>query len=91
VFNGPVADVRPSKGTPSSRLQDRLEAAARAAPSGGRAKWIVWAVLGGIVVVIGVLQMLRVIPLPFEDRLRKEHEKPVTAPEAPKDGQGTTR
>jgi hypothetical protein len=101
-----MADARPTPPRPGVPLRDRLAQQARAAPSGGRAKWIVWAIVGGTVFVVGILQILNPSNSPVarkvleghQERERQEQEKrakdsaPMPAPVDPAAmDQGTTK
>jgi hypothetical protein len=100
-----VPDAKRPLPAGEASLKDTLAKRARAAPSGGRAKWMVWAVVGGVVLVIGLLQALGIVRSPVAERVKEEHLRrereaqeqsapaPKASPPAPSDApdQGTTK
>jgi hypothetical protein len=70
------------------RLGDTLAEKARAGAKGGRAKWIVWAIFGIPVLVIGLLQAFGVLSNPvaekvLENKRRRLEERGTPAPQTP--------
>jgi hypothetical protein len=65
-----VADARPE---PPTSLRERLAEKARAAPTATRAKWLVWALLGGTVLVVGILQMIDPSRSPVARKVRDRY------------------
>jgi hypothetical protein len=54
---------------PERHIADVLREHAGKRPQGGRAKWIVWAVFAVPVIVLGLLQVFRVIKSPVAERV----------------------
>jgi hypothetical protein len=61
-----------------------LREQAKKRPQGGRAKWIVWAVFGVPVLVLGILQIFGVLKNPVAEKVlerrRQEEERKKSEP-----------
>jgi hypothetical protein len=68
---------------PPRRLGDALGAAARRRPDGGRAKWLVWAIFGVPVIVIGLLQVFGVLKNPVAEKVLERRRSQDAQPQTP--------